>query len=92
LSDRNQHIRQKRSTEYDKKQIEINRAAKIGIWDAQQIVSPERQTANRRNMTGKKVVGVFMGLSGALMLILNGAGTVSEGLSGGRVMANTKKP
>lgn len=39
-------------------------------------------------MTGKKVVGVFMGLSGALMLILNGAGTVSEGLSGGRVMGD----
>lgn len=39
-------------------------------------------------MTGKKVIGVFMGLSGALMLILNGADSVSGGLSGSRVMGD----
>ena len=32
-------------------------------------------------MTGKKVIGVFMGLSGALMLILNGAGKGTTGFS-----------
>ena len=32
-------------------------------------------------MTGKKVIGVFMGLSGALMLILNGAGRGTTGFS-----------
>ena len=40
-------------------------------------------------MTGKKVIGVFMGLTGALILILDGAGSVSGGsLSGGRVMGD----
>lgn len=39
-------------------------------------------------MTGKKVIGVFMGLSGALMLILNGADSVSKGFSGDRVMGS----
>ena len=34
-------------------------------------------------MTGKKVIGVFMGLTGALILILDGAGSTSGGsLSG----------
>lgn len=40
-------------------------------------------------MTGKKVIGVFMGLTGALILILDGAGSTSGGsLSGGRVMGD----
>ncbi|MCR8912101.1 DMT family transporter [Barnesiella sp. ET7] len=40
-------------------------------------------------MTGKKVIGVFMGLTGALILILDGAGSASGGsLSGGRVMGD----
>lgn len=39
-------------------------------------------------MTGKKVIGVFMGLSGALMLILNGADGATGGLSGDRVMGD----
>lgn len=39
-------------------------------------------------MTGKKIIGVFMGLSGALMLILDGAEGMTGGLSGGRVMGD----
>ena len=39
-------------------------------------------------MTGKKVIGVFMGLSGALMLILNGVDSSSGGLSGDRVVGD----
>ena len=40
-------------------------------------------------MTGKKVIGEFMGLTGALILILDGAGSTSGGsLSGGRVMGD----
>lgn len=41
-------------------------------------------------MTGKKVIGVFMGLSGALMLILDGASAKggSGALSGGRVIGD----
>ena len=40
-------------------------------------------------MTGKKVIGVFMGLMGALILILDGVGSASGGsLSGGRVMGD----
>lgn len=39
-------------------------------------------------MTSKKVIGVFMGLSGALMLILNGADGTSGSLSGNRVVGD----